>query len=674
MPMSPLPDRPIFERFVLGLLLATGLLWRIVYLLEYRAKSIFYDRPILDAQVYDQWAQEIASGQWLSGSVFHHGPMYPYLLAIFYRVFGHYFLPLFVLQALLGLGLLLLVYWIGRRYASAWVGLGAAILLLLYAPLPFFESKLMPTTLALVLSTAALAAMLETWSVGGRLRWLGTGLIIGLAALAHPGTLILAIVFMLAGLIRFRKLLEPLLLIAGVSIAISPATAHNFAAGGGFVPISAQGGITFLQGNIPDSKGLYRPVDGFTGSPLAQAQEQQMLAEQSVGHELTESEVSSFWFRQGLKQVRAHWIELLKFKLIRWISSYEYSTEYDLSLERRRIHSLWLPFLPFGFLAAAGGIGAWLSWQAFPRLRPALLYLIATAAPPLIFYVSSRYRIAVVPVLALLGAAALERLLIWFRNGSRLSAMAMLLVILGAGVLTLIPYDQNHIRQQANVHYSAGNLLSEDGQIDQAINSYQRALRLMPDFEASRINLGNIYATQGNYDKAIEQFSQLAARRPDSGRAYLKWSQALYKQGRIGQAVRQYRNAVRLGFLNQDLAIGLGIARPAVPYIVNLGDAQRWVEENPENTFALNAMGIGLIQAGQPDQANEAFQRAAAINPLSPDNLRAQISAAAIRLKDGNPEAATKHLRAILKVDPHNQWAQKELRRLNRGPKEAVTR
>ena len=42
----------------------------------------------LDHRVYDQWAQRIAAGDWIGDEIFFLDPLYPYFLALLYKVFG----------------------------------------------------------------------------------------------------------------------------------------------------------------------------------------------------------------------------------------------------------------------------------------------------------------------------------------------------------------------------------------------------------------------------------------------------------------------------------------------------------------------------------------------------------------------------------------------------------
>lgn len=546
--LPPLTVPPSTQRIALGLILFLGLVLRLAYLLEYRAKSIFYSQLMLDAQVYEDWARRIAGGEWLGGGVFYHAPLYPYVLALLFKVFGFRYLPIYLLQMLLGLGVLLLAYRIGRRCASVWIGLAAAGLLVFYAPLPFFETKVMSTSLALFLSTLALAVLVEAWERGSTLTWLAAGGLIGMTALANPASLLLAPCYAAGLLLRRRRWQEVGALAAGAILAVAPATLHNLAQGGGFVPISSQGGITFYQGNSPNSRGLYRAADGFSGSPLTQMKEEKALAEKEVGHPLRASEVSSFWFGKGLRAISAQpgaALSLLQMKLFRWFSSIEYSTEYSQSIERGEVATLWIPILPFGFLAVGGVAGIILGYRAYPRLVPVFLYLAGAVAPPMIFYVSSRYRLPAVPALAILTATALERIVARLRSRGILDALPAILIILIASGLTLAPIGRDHLFQNANVHYNAGNLFYDRGEYDAAIDQYRQAL-LVNDFEYYRINLGNALTRKQRYDEAVEQYRLASLKRPTFAKSYIQWAKALALQGKLEEARSIYQRAVQL--------------------------------------------------------------------------------------------------------------------------------
>ena len=71
-----------------------------------------------DMHFYDEWAQRILHGQLTEHQAFYGLPLYPYLLALLYEVFGYGpFVPGF-LQALLDAGTALIVYKLGVQIFS----------------------------------------------------------------------------------------------------------------------------------------------------------------------------------------------------------------------------------------------------------------------------------------------------------------------------------------------------------------------------------------------------------------------------------------------------------------------------------------------------------------------------------------------------------------------------
>src|SRR4030095_471812 len=69
-------------------ILAVAVAMRVLYLIDFRAHSVFWDAMMLDADIYDKWAQRIVAGDWLGGSeVFTLPPLYPYFLAILSKLF-----------------------------------------------------------------------------------------------------------------------------------------------------------------------------------------------------------------------------------------------------------------------------------------------------------------------------------------------------------------------------------------------------------------------------------------------------------------------------------------------------------------------------------------------------------------------------------------------------------
>jgi len=94
-----------------------ALVLRALYLVELW-HTPFFSILVGDGKQYAAWAQEIAGGQWLGTSVFYQAPLYPYLLALLYKVAGPDPGYVRVVQIVLGSASCLLLAQAGRRFVG----------------------------------------------------------------------------------------------------------------------------------------------------------------------------------------------------------------------------------------------------------------------------------------------------------------------------------------------------------------------------------------------------------------------------------------------------------------------------------------------------------------------------------------------------------------------------
>jgi len=81
------------------------------------------------------------------GKTFHQEPLYAYLLAASFKIFGHDYDWVFFWQFLLGALTNVLVFLIGKRYFGALAGLLAAVFVMLSGPILVFEMVVLRTTM-----------------------------------------------------------------------------------------------------------------------------------------------------------------------------------------------------------------------------------------------------------------------------------------------------------------------------------------------------------------------------------------------------------------------------------------------------------------------------------------------------------------------------------------------
>ena len=98
----------------------------------------------------------------------------------------------------------------------------------------------------------------------------------------------------------------------------------------------------------------------------------------------------------------------------------------------------------------------------------------------------------------------------------------------------------------AIAHFNLGNGLLAQGRRAEAVSQYRAALRINPSYASAHYNLGVVMAGEGMSAEAIEHFSEAVRIKPDFAKAHVAWGLALSREGRLAEAVSHYYEALRL--------------------------------------------------------------------------------------------------------------------------------
>jgi hemerythrin len=91
-----------------------------------------------------------------------------------------------------------------------------------------------------------------------------------------------------------------------------------------------------------------------------------------------------------------------------------------------------------------------------------------------------------------------------------------------------------------------GNAQVQQGQLEQAIENYQQAICLQPNYTEAYYNRGFTYYKQGDFEKAINDLSQAILLQPDCTEAYKNRAKVYYKQGHPEKAINDLSQAILL--------------------------------------------------------------------------------------------------------------------------------
>src|SRR6185312_15693381 len=126
---------------------------------------------------------------------FFQAPLYPYLLAVLYTLFGRSLDAVYLAQILLAVAGCWALYRAGREMAGGIageaVGLGAALLAAIYGPFFFYDAQLLKESPAVAVTSFLLWALAAARARGGTRRWLGAGALLGILALLRENALLL---------------------------------------------------------------------------------------------------------------------------------------------------------------------------------------------------------------------------------------------------------------------------------------------------------------------------------------------------------------------------------------------------------------------------------------------------------------------------------------------------
>jgi tetratricopeptide (TPR) repeat protein len=385
------------------------------------------------------------------------------------------------------------------------------------------------------------------------------------------------------------------------------------------------------------------------------------------------------------------------------------------------VHGIAVPPLPAGYYGAEDPFGiltnvplVWLAlavplaWRSRPGQAGSILRWFVTAVA-LLFGIcaltvgtfiaaSMRYAVDFLPallLLAVIGILGLERALadrpVW-RRAARwgwgvLLGFSVTFNLLAsvvnyahagcalAGVLTVegrvpeaIQIFEKALRilpDDAEGHRRLANALVQAGKVREAIGHYEQALRIDPDDAEAHNNVGTIYLADGKLGDAIGHYEQALRIKPDYAEVHNELGIALYQLDRVQEAIGHFEQALRIkpDYLEAHYNLGVALVRAGrIPEaIAHLEQALRI---KPDFAEAHCNLGFVLAQTGRIPEAIAHLEQALRINP---DFTEAHYNLGTALAQAGrNPEAIA-HLEQALRLNPNFPLAQNALTQLQAG-------
>jgi tetratricopeptide (TPR) repeat protein len=532
-----------------------------------------WQNPQFDAHENLAWAHALAAGDFTWPSPPTHGPAYPFFLAALLKLAGGSLDAVRTAQAVLASLTCVLAARTGAALVGRRAGLSAGILLAVSGPVALVDLSFWEEGFVGFLVTAALFLLATRRTPAGAAC---AGLLLGAACAARPTSLVYvaaALAVIVAGAWP-RRAVSAGALVLGAGLLLAPAVLASSRASGHFVFVRAYGAVNVWLGNDPASGGVQNarpngPWDVVIAAPVRAG--------------VAPKDEEAWFTRRAVERAAADPTGLARAVLSKavWLTQAEEPRDnhaYAFFAGESGI----LRMLPgFGVLFALAVASAFAAPPGRGIVLP-LLWIAAGSLPFLAALAGLRYRMPVVPPLALFsgaGAALLaERLRI--REWRRLAPPV---------AVALLALVATHLRRHPPSHVFAeewtleGNAWMELGKPADAERALHRAVEADPKAALPVEFLGRLRLAEGNAVAASGLFEESLRMDPDSRSAHFFLGQAREKMGLWPGAVSAYRAA-------------LAISPAFFPAQFHLGRA--------------------LLLAGDPAAAVAELEKAVALQPL----------------------------------------------------------
>ncbi|MFM9266345.1 tetratricopeptide repeat protein [Tychonema sp. BBK16] len=219
--------------------------------------------------------------------------------------------------------------------------------------------------------------------------------------------------------------------------------------------------------------------------------------------------------------------------------------------------------------------------------------------------------------------------------------------------------------ETATIYLNNGKQFFEEGNLEEAIAAYRRAIELNPDLSWSHHNLGEALAKLGKLDEAITAYRRAIELNPDFSWSYHHLGDALDRQEKWEEAVAAFRKATELNADHFGSYCGLGQS------LVKLGRLDEAIAAyrqasivNPEIDWIHGCIADILQQRRELDlqEAIASYRRALQLNPndvqayrnllnIQPDNFEVYLDLGNALAKQGDWRGAINTYQRAIKLN-----------------------
>ncbi len=197
------------------------------------------------------------------------------------------------------------------------------------------------------------------------------------------------------------------------------------------------------------------------------------------------------------------------------------------------------------------------------------------------------------------------------------------------------------------------------GDLDRAIEDYNKALEIFPDYFQAHNNRGVALVKKGEYKQAMVDFNRALELSPGYAKAYYNRGYVWHQQGNLDRAIDDYTKAleVRPGYAQAYNARGFAWDKKG-DFDKAIADYSKAVEKDPRSADAYNKRGAVWAKKENYDEAIADYTIAIRIDP---DYAEAYYNRAMAWHHKGNCERAIADSTEALDIDPNYAEAYNQL-------------
>ena len=213
---------------------------------------------------------------------------------------------------------------------------------------------------------------------------------------------------------------------------------------------------------------------------------------------------------------------------------------------------------------------------------------------------------------------------------------------------------------------SLGNTFSKNGELNQAIACYQRAIQLNPQLVEASYKLGEIFIQNGQWGEAVACYQRVISANPNSGAAYQKLGDALLQQEQLESALQNYQKAQQLEPNNTEVKQKIGeIYYKTGEFLQAQGKIEEAIAAYRQATENYPEFDIPYGKLGEIFTKQEKWQEVVSTyktaSQLKPDNSWYHNSLGEAFKQLEKWEEAVAAYRQAIKLNPEFSWSHNNL-------------